>query len=109
MTSKAGKIEEISGRLCKEFQSAMPAPPDAKGRGKKISDQEIKARTEAGLKRFYQSAEEERSRHQLGIIGRARVAFALQKKLLEAGYPAPLVKQVLMALLASVFVGGRSK
>ena len=109
MKKNAPLIDEVSEKLFKEFELAVPIQQYAKPRGKKMSEQEIKSRTEAGLQRFYQCAEEERQRHGLGILGRARVAFGLQKRLLAAGYSASLVKQVLVAMLASVFVGGRSK
>jgi hypothetical protein len=106
MKNKVGLIDDISERLSKEFQLALPLRPEMKPRGKKLSEQEIKSQTETGLKRFYLCAEEEKSRHRLGVIARARVAFGLQRRLLEAGYPGPLVKQVLVAMLASVFVRG---
>lgn len=57
------------------------------------------------LERFYAEAREQRRELRLGIIGRARLAFALQQRLLAAKYPADLVKQVLFALLAAAFVG----
>lgn len=98
-------IQEISEKLCEEFQRAVPLNPSNVKRGKKLSETEIKSASEAALQRFYNAARDERQRNRLGIIGRARVAFALQQRLLQAGYPAPLVKQVLFAMLTSVFVG----
>jgi len=107
MGKTQGPIQEISEKLCDEFQRAVPLHPDKIKRGKKLSDSEIKADSEAALKKFYQLAHEERLRHRLGVIGRARVALNLQQRLLKAGYSAPLVKQVLLAMLASVFVGNK--
>jgi hypothetical protein len=83
----------------------VPLPEEfAKGR-KKSSEKEVQQQIDAGLARFYEAARAERERSRLGLIGRARVSFALQQRLLGAGYPAPLVKQVLFAMLVSAFVG----
>ncbi|TFW10291.1 hypothetical protein E4K72_01635 [Oxalobacteraceae bacterium OM1] len=98
-------IEEASAKLAEEFQRAVPLDPRMKY-GKKPSDSEIQSRIESDLKKFYDVAGQERQRLGLGIIGRAKLAFSLQQKLLAKGYAAPIVKQVLMALLASVLVGG---
>jgi hypothetical protein len=107
MSKKLALVDEISEKLCDKFRLAVPLHPEMPKRGKKISEQDIKASSESALKTFYQLADEERLRHGLGIIGRARVAFGLQQRLLQAGYAVPLVKQVLLALLASAFVGRR--
>jgi hypothetical protein len=107
MKKKQGLVEDISTKLCNEFQLAVPLNPDRLKRGKKLSDQDVQANSEAALEKFYRAADEERLRHRLGVIGRARVAFGLQQRLLKAGYAAPLVKQVLLAMLVSVFVGNR--
>lgn len=105
MGNAQGTIQEISEKLCEEFQRAVPLHPPKPKRGKKLSEAEIRSSTEAALQRFYAVAHGERERHRLGVIGRARVAFNLQQRLLQAGYPAPLVKQVLFAMLTSVFIG----
>lgn len=102
-----GRIQDICGRLLDAFTNAVPLHPEgAKGR-KRPSEKEIALATESGLTKFFEAARAEREQHRLGVIGRARVAFALQQRLLAAGYPAPLVKQVLFAMLVSAFVGGR--
>ena len=75
--------------------------------GQRPTEKDIKADSAAALDKFYRRADEERTKHSLGIIGRARVAFGLQKRLLDAGYAPALVKQVLLAMLAAVFVSGR--
>jgi len=103
---KLGLIDEISEKLFAEFKTAVALHPKAKP-GKRLAEKDIKAESAAALDKFYRHAEEERTKHRLGIIGRARVAFGLQKRLLEAGYAPALVKQVLLAMLAAVFVGGR--
>lgn len=109
MGKEKGRIQVIGAELCEDFQRLVALPPD-KTRGKsrhKPSDQDIKAASEAALKKFYAAADALRRTHRLGLIGRARVAFDLQQRLLAAGYPSPLVKQVLFALLTSAFVGGK--
>ncbi|KIF82276.1 hypothetical protein [Noviherbaspirillum autotrophicum] len=105
MGKTQGRVQAISEKLCEEFLRAVPLHPAKLKRGKKLSESEIQAFSEAALKDFYEVARSERQRHRLGVIGRARVAFGLQQRLLQAGYPAPLVKQVLFAMLATVFVG----
>lgn len=107
MSKTQGAIQNICDKLSEEFQRAVPLRPELIKRGKKISENEIKSSSEAALKKFYETAFQERQRHGLGVIGRARVAFGLQQRLLQAGYPPPLVKQVLFAMLATVFVGGK--
>lgn len=105
MGKSQGRIREISNKLCEEFQRAVPLHANKFKKRTTPSERDIESASEAALKRFYEVAREEKQRYMLGIIGRARVAFDLQQRLLQAGYPAPLVKQVLFALLASVFVG----
>ena len=107
MKKKPGLIDAISLKLCAQFQLAVPLGPDPIKRGKKLSERDIESNSEAALKKFYQAVHEEISHHRLGVIGRARVAFGLQQHLLNAGYAAPLVKRVLLAMLVSVFVGNR--
>lgn len=101
------RISDISERLCEEFKRVLPLqPPEAKYK-KSPSSRDIKSASEAALQKFYETARGERLRNQLGVIGRARVAFGLQQRLLTAGYPSDLVKQVLFALLLSAFIGGQ--
>ncbi len=107
MNKKPGQIADISEKLCQEFQRIVPLHPEKLKRRNKPSESEIKSSSEAALKKFYLTAHEERLRHKLGVIARARVAFNLQQRLLNAGYAAPLVKQVLFAMLTSVFVGDK--
>jgi len=101
----SGLTDDISEKLLKEFQLVMPMVPRKPKQGKK--EDELKVEYGAALERFYRVAEQERTKHKLGIIGRARVAFGLQQRLLRAGYAAPLVKQVLVAMLTTAFVGGK--
>lgn len=96
-------ISECGERLFAAFQQALPLA--APRRGGKSETDEVRRRVDSGLARFYESAREERQRMRLGIVGRARVAFDLQRRLLRAGYPATLAKQVVFALLVAAFSG----
>lgn len=98
-------VGEIGEKLCYEFQKIVPLRPQKTKPGKKVSEDEIKASSEAAMKRFYELARKEIHSHRLGLIGRARVALDLQQRLLTKGYSPSLVKQVLFSMLASVFVG----
>ncbi|MGE5467840.1 MAG: hypothetical protein ACM3Y9_10495 [Ignavibacteria bacterium] len=103
----SGRVGDICDRLSARFLRLVPqkAAP-LKGR-KRPSEQDVKAVSAGALEQFFAAAREERLRHKLGVIGRARVAFGLQQRLLKAGYPPPLVKQVLFAMLAAAFVGDK--
>lgn len=97
-------VQEAGEKLCGVFCECVPLPATAARGRKKPSEQEIREKTERGLARFYEIARDERKRRRLGLIGRARVAFDLQGRLLAAGYPPNVVKQVLFSLLMSAFV-----
>lgn len=101
------QIRDICDRLSETFQRLVPLHPQpVKGR-KRPTEKELKATSERVLQQFLAAAREERSRRSLGVVGQARVAFGLQQRLMKVGYPPPLVKQVLFAMLASAFVGGK--
>lgn len=108
MKKTQGTVQAISQRLFDEFQRVVPLQPAKSKRGNRPSDKDITSATEAALNRFYEVARRERREHRLGLIGRARVAFALQQHLLQAGYAPPLVKQVVFAMLMTVFIGGKN-
>ncbi len=107
MFKTQGRIQGICERLSDAFCDAVPLHPERVSGRKRPSETEIALATESGLKKFYEAARAEREQHRLGIISRARVAFLLQQRLLAAGYPAVLVKQVLFAMLVSAFVGSK--
>jgi len=111
MNKKQGLIDDIGSNLCKEFELAIPLsqPNQLRQSKKKRSEKELALEFDAALKKFYKAAQDEIGRCRLGIIGRARIVFQLQQRLLKAGYAAPLVKQVLFALLAFVIVGNRQQ
>ena len=105
MADVQGRIEAICGRLTEVFLRAVPRQQEiTKGR-KRLSEKELAIAVESGLKQFYEAARAEREKYHLGVIARARVAFGLQQRLLDSGYPSALVKQVLFAMLVSAFVG----
>ena len=109
MVKAGGRIADVCDKLSDAFRAAVPLHPVGSKGKKRPTDKEIASATELGLEKFYEAARQERKRHRLGIVARARVAFLLQQRLLAAGYPAPLVKQVLFAMLISAFVGGKDK
>lgn len=107
MANTRGKIADSCDRLSEAFQRLVPlhsAP--LKGR-KRPTKQELKATSEQALQQFLAAAREERLQQDLGVIGRARVAFGLQQRLIKLGYPPALVKQVLFAMLSSAFIGDK--
>jgi hypothetical protein len=101
------RIQQISEKLSGDFQRLVPLRPEKGKSGKRPSDEDIRHTSAAALKTFYEEARRERLSHGLGVFGRARVALALQQRLLSAGYPAALVKQVLFAMLTAAFVGDK--
>lgn len=106
MSQPNSSVQDISERLAAEFHRLVPQQP-SNVKGGRPSVEQLQSKYENALKAFYELAHQERLQHRLGVIGRARVAFALQQRLLEAGYPSSLVKQVLFAMLTSAFVGER--
>lgn len=107
MGKAQGLIEEISERLCEDFKRGAPLRPGKPRPGESPSKGDFESVSAKALENLYESARREKTKHKLGILGRARVAFALQQRLLEAGYPAALVKQVLFALLTAAFIGDK--
>jgi hypothetical protein len=94
MSAVSAASDHLFERFCRELPLQVPG---ARARST--------TQVETALQRFYAEARAQREERRLGIIGRARVAFALQQRLLKAGYPAGLVRQVLFALLAVAFSG----
>lgn len=105
MAKAQGTIQDICERLTDVFRQAVPRQQEADKGRKRLSGKEIASTIDSGLKRFYEAARIEREQNRLGVISRARVAFGLQQRLLNAGYSPALVKQVLFAMLVSAFVG----
>jgi hypothetical protein len=109
MSKAEGRISDICERMTNAFCSAVPLHLKGVKGKKRPSEKEIASATTLGLEKFYAAARMEREKYRLSIVARARVAFQLQQRLLAAGYPAPLLKQVLFAMLVSAFVGHRKK
>ena len=107
MAKKNGKIPDSCDRLGDAFQRLVPLHPESFKGKKHPTEKEINATSERALQQFLEAAHEERLQQGLGIIGRARVAFGLQQRLIKAGYPPELVKQVLFSMLSSAFVGDK--
>lgn len=99
------EISAACDRLFAVFTEAVPSPERLARQGRKPAEADVVRLVEQGLARFHAAAREERQQQRLGIIARARLAFALQRRLLAAGYDAALVKQVLFAMLVQAFVG----
>ena len=105
MAKAKARIQEVCDGLTDVFIREVPLQrANTKGK-KRLSEKEIAIAVESGLKQFYAAARAEREKYRLGVIARARVAFGLQQRLLDSGYPSALVKQVLFAMLVSAFVG----
>jgi len=105
MFKSARSVNNVSEQLAETFKRLVPLQP-VRPKGDSARAAEAAAGTSTdSLTSFYESARAERARLGLGVFGLARVAFGVQQRLLAAGYPPPLVKQVLFAMLASAFVG----
>jgi hypothetical protein len=108
MIKTRARIYEVCDRLTDVFLREVPLQrANPKGK-KRLTEKEIAVAVESGLKQFYAAARAEREKYRLGVIARARVAFGLQQRLLDSGYPSALVKQVLFAMLLSAFVGKKN-
>ena len=55
------------------------------------------------LGKFYVEAKAIRTRYNLGFIARARVAYQLQNRLLQAGFDAETVRKVVFSLVLNSF------
>ena len=104
MKDGQGTVAAVCERLCEVFNREVPLGAKLP-QGRKKSAKELAATVDAGLARFYDAARRERTSYGVGVIGRARVAFGVQERLLAAGHPPALVKQVLFAMLVSAFAG----
>lgn len=89
------KVADAAGALEEAFFRSVPA-----GKKKLSANDWV-----AALGRFQQRAKEIRERHRLGVIGRARVAYRLQQRLIAAGFPADVVRKVVFALVLNSFSG----
>jgi hypothetical protein len=57
------------------------------------------------LEKFNAEARSIRTHYKLGVIGRALVAYRLQRHLIASGYPPIVVRQLLFSMIINAFVG----
>lgn len=57
------------------------------------------------LEKFNAEARSIRARYKLGVIGRALVAYRLQRRLMASGYAPDVVRQLLFSMILNAFVG----
>lgn len=94
-------VQEAGEQLFSSFQTVLPLVAGTRKGPKKLALKTV----EEGLRKFYAEARAQREQRRLGVIARARVAFYLQQRLIDSGYPPELVRQVLFSMLLSAFVG----
>lgn len=94
-------LEEFSQQLFAVFADCLPPPAESNKRSVRYEADAV-ARL---LGRFHDKARELRRTHRPGVLARARIVLALQQRLLAAGYPSDMVRQVLFSLILSAFVG----
>lgn len=92
------RLTEATDALLQAFVRGIP-----KGKNKATSEVEWNK----ALGKFYVEAKEIRTRYALGFITRARVAYQLQNRLLEAGFDADTVKKVVFSLVLSSFADSK--
>jgi hypothetical protein len=80
--------------------SAATAPSKRAGRSRAASGSAI----EAALKALYEEAADYSRERKLSVIGRARLARALQEELRRCGFPADLVSKVTGAVAVNALV-----
>lgn len=91
-----GKSSDASSALAEAFFKAMPATQK-----KKVSE----AQWAASLQKFHQEAKQISLRFSLGPLSRALAAYHFQKRLLQAGFDADVVRKVVFSLVLNSFVG----
>jgi hypothetical protein len=96
MGGQMSKAEKAADELLMAFSRAMPT-------GKKGRMDERDWTT--ALDKFHRDAREIRQKLSLGVLARARSAFMLQKRLLEAGFPADVVRKLVFTLVLNAFSG----
>jgi hypothetical protein len=64
-----------------------------------------KADWAVALEKFNGEARSIRVRYRLGMIGRALVAYRLQRRLIANGHPPDVVRQLLFSMILNAFVG----
>lgn len=82
-----------------ELEAAFTA---CKPKARKLAGQQLE--WEKSLNRFNQDARAIRARYRLGPLGRAIVAFRLQKLLIANGHPPEVVRQLVFSMILNAFV-----
>lgn len=96
LTGKAQR--EAAAFLAQDFSERCPLPA---GRRKALPAREV----EQALGALYRGAADFSRAGRLGILGRARLAKALQDELLARGYPADMALKVVHAVAAKSLIG----
>ncbi len=90
-----GKSADAALALAQAFFRCAPADK----RNKRVTE----ADWANSLKKFYREAKEIRHRYSLGFLSRALVAYAFQRRLLDAGFDPDTVRKVVFSLVLSSF------
>lgn len=88
------KLTDAVGDLNTAFSKCVPKSKRA---------QTNEAEWARALEKFYAEADAIRMRYSLGFIGRARVAYMFQRRLLDSGLDADTVRKVVFSLVLSSF------
>lgn len=91
-----GRYSEATSALEEAFIRSIPA-------GKKKLP--TKADWSVALEKFNGEARSIRFRFHLGVIGRALVAYRLQRRLIANGHPPDVVRQLLFSMILNAFIG----
>ncbi len=91
------RYSEATQALENAFLAAVPKP--------KKNKPPSKAEWAVALEKFNTQAREIRAQYGLGLLGRSIVAYRLQPRLLAAGYPPDVVRQILFSMVLHAFVG----
>ena len=94
-------VKQLSELLFLKCQHELPLAAGKISASKKDFS---KKGIEQGLQSIYKEAREQRKIHRLGVIARARLAIALQQRLLHAGYAPELVRQIIFSILVHSFL-----
>lgn len=92
------KVVEAAVALEQAFLRSAPT-----NKKKRLSE----AEWTLSLKKFYAEASQIRQRLSLGFFARARAAYLLQQRLIDAGFQADAVRKVVFSLILNSFTGGK--
>lgn len=89
------RLQDITSSLEDAFQQSLPV---AKSKKPTLAD------WTSAIRIFNGKARKIRLEHKLGVFGRAIVAYRLQQRLLAAGFPAAVVRQVIFSMVINAFI-----